>query len=324
MYLLAKITKERGIKVVLTGEGSDEVLLGYDLYKETKVRRFCLRQPTSARRPMLFDRLYPYLNTNGRGGSFWPQFFLTAGAPHDPLFSHMPRFLLTARIKEFYSDEVRDALGGVDVMQELRDDLPSAYSGWSDLERAAWLEVTTLLSGYLLSSQGDRMAMAHGMEGRFPFLDHRLHAFASRLPTRALLRGLREKDLLRRWADVHLPTTMPRRTKQPYRAPDVAAFYNDGPAPTYRDEVLGDDALRRAGLFDRDAVGGLIRRCESGRATGFHENQAMVGILSAQIWHQTFFQTADTGAVLPPEGADVLLGSATEAVHAGHTAERYR
>jgi asparagine synthase (glutamine-hydrolysing) len=315
MYLLAKLTKERGIKVVLTGEGSDEVLLGYDLFKETKVRRFCLRQPASPRRPMLFDQLYPYLNVNGRGGTFWSQFFLSAGSPSDPLFSHMPRFLLTARIKDFYSEDVRAATGGLDVMQNLRDQLPSAFAGWSDLERAAWLEVTTLLSGYLLSSQGDRMAMAHGMEGRFPFLDHRIHAFASRLPTRMLLRGLREKDLLRRWADAHLPSTMPRRTKQPYRAPDVAAFYNDGPPPVYRDEVLDDDSLRRARLFDPDAVKGLVRRCRSGRASSFLENQALVGILSAQLWHERFFRTADTGASLPAEGADVVIGAAPEALH---------
>mgnify|MGYP001373334337 CR=1 FL=1 len=322
MYLLAKLTKERGIKVVLTGEGSDEVLLGYDLFKETVVRRFCLRQPNSAWRTRLFDRLYPYLNTGGRGGTFWSRFFLNAGAPDDPLFSHMPRFLLTSRIKEFYSEGVRDALRSVDVMQELRDRLPPAFATWSNLERAAWLEVSILLPGYLLSSQGDRMAMAHGMEGRYPFLDHRLHRFASRLPTRRLLNGLREKDLLHRWASAYLPPSMPRRTKQPYRAPDITAFFNDAPAPEYRDELLDTDALTRSGLFDPDAVGGLVRRCRTGRATGFQENQALVGILSAQLWHHAFFQAPRASLPpLAPEGADIILGSALEAVPAIHGGE---
>ncbi len=102
MYLLARLTRANDIKVVLTGEGSDELFLGYDLFKETAVRQFCLRQPGSRTRPRLFDRLYPYLGGDGgarRGGEFWRRFFLDAGPVEDPLFSHLPRFLLTARIK---------------------------------------------------------------------------------------------------------------------------------------------------------------------------------------------------------------------------------
>jgi asparagine synthase (glutamine-hydrolysing) len=316
MYLLARLTRERGIKVVLTGEGSDEVFLGYDLFKETMVRRFCLRQPGSARRPRLFDRLYPYLRTGNRGGDFWARFFLTAGPADDPLFSHLPRFLLTSRIKDFYSDALRQALAGVDMMQELRDGLPPAFTGWSDLERAAWLEVTTLLPGYLLSSQGDRMAMAFGVEGRYPFLDHRLFHFASSLPTRSRLKGLREKDILRRWAAQALPPTVPLRTKQPYRAPDVPAFFNGSRPPEYRDLLLSADAVSGFGLFEPAAVAGLVRRCLAGRANGFVENQALVGILSSQLWYQQFIATRTVVPPLRPEGADALYGAIGDDVHA--------
>ena len=321
MYLLARLTRERGIKVVLTGEGSDEVFLGYDLFKETLVRRFCLRQPNSTWRPRLFDRLYPYLNAGNKGGAFWARFFLTAGATDDPLFSHMPRFLLTSRIKEFYGEALRDGLGGVDVLQSLRDSLPAAFRRWSDVERAAWLEVTTLLPGYLLSSQADRMAMAHGVEGRYPFLDHRLFVFSSSLPTRSRLRGLREKDVLRRWAATALPASVPQRTKQPYRAPDVPAFFNASRPPEYRDALLGGEALTRFGLFDAKTVSGLVRRCQAGRASGFMENQALVGILSAQLWHQQFFTARDRVRPLPPEGADALLGASGEEAHVVHAGE---
>jgi asparagine synthase (glutamine-hydrolysing) len=317
MYLLAKLTRERGIKVVLTGEGSDEVLLGYDLFKEAMVRRFCLRQPDSAWRPRMFDRLYPYLNAGNRGGTFWSQFFLNAGNADDPLFSHMPRFLLTSRIKEFYTDAMRESLAGTNVMQELRDDLPADFQRWSSLEQAAYLEVTTLLPGYLLSSQADRVGMAHSVEGRFPFLDHRLFAFASTLPGRTRLRGMREKDILHRWARQNLPDSLPKRTKQPYRAPDIAAFFNSSTPPAYRDALLDTGALDRFGWFDPAAVGGLVRRCQGGRATGFLENQALVGILSTQLWHQQFFTQQNTVVPLPPEGADVVLGSAIHAVHNG-------
>ncbi len=112
MYLLAKLARAHDIKVVLTGEGADELFLGYDLFKETAVRLFCLRQPESRTRPRLFDRLYPYLDPQGRRGDFWRRSFLDAGAPDDPLFSHLPRFQLTGRIKDFYSGDLRAELAG--------------------------------------------------------------------------------------------------------------------------------------------------------------------------------------------------------------------
>ena len=307
MYHLAKLTKEAGIKVVLTGEGADELFLGYDLFKEVSVRRFCQRRPDSLGRQRLFDRLYPYLAQQGRGGEFWRKFFLEAGEPEDPLFSHMPRFLLSARMKEFYTPEFRNALGGVDVIAELRASLPTRFFGWSSLNRAAYLEMTTLLSTYLLSAQGDRMAMAHGVEGRFPFLDHRLFEFAASLPTGSRLRGLREKEILRRWASRVLPPGIKRRGKQPYRAPDAPSFFASG-SPDWISDQLEPDALRRVGIFSAPAVDGLLRRCRAGVATGFRENQAIVGILSTQLWHQQFIQSSHKIDPLSIADASVVVG----------------
>jgi len=272
------------------------------LFKETVVREFCLRQPHSSVRPLLFDRLYPYLSGKGRAGEFWQKFFLSAGPPSDPLFSHMPRFLITSRIKDFYSADMCEALRGYDPLAELRDDLPAEFSSWSSLHRAAYLEMKTLLASYLLSSQGDRMGMAHGIEGRFPFLDHRLFEFAAALPTRSKLRGLREKDVLRRWAEDLVPPSVHERPKQPYRAPDVPAFFGSE-QPAYVEEQLCTKSLERSGIFDSDSVSGLVRRCASGRATGFRENQAMVAILSTQLWYSRFveahFATHRRAANLP-------------------------
>ena len=289
MYLLAELVRERGIRVVLTGEGSDEVFLGYDLFKETIVRQFCLRQPNSTVRPRLFDRLYPYLPDRHRGGDFWRRSFLNAGGADDPLFSHLPRFLLTARIKSFYSDEMRSVLAGVDVVDELRQSLPDGFGRWSALNRAAYLEMVTLLPSYLLSSQGERMSMAHGIEGRFPFLDHRLFEFAAALPARSKLCGLHEKRILREWAASVAPPAVIDRPKQPYRAPDAPSFFG-ARQPQYIDALLDEDCLRRTGIFNAAAVAGLVRRCRAGRATGFAENQAIVAILSTQLWYEAFFQ----------------------------------
>jgi asparagine synthase (glutamine-hydrolysing) len=309
LYLLAKLTREHDIKVVLTGEGSDELFLGYDLFKEVVVRKFCLRQPESRVRPRLFDRLYPYLGDTARAGDFWRRFFLSAGSPDDPLFSHLPRFQLAAWAKGLYGEGPREAVRGHDVMEELRSSLPPEFARWSGLGRAAFLEMETLLSPYLLASQGDRMAMAHGVEGRFPFLDHRLYEFVARLPERSKLKGLREKDILRRWANGRIPGPVAARGKQPYRAPDAPAFFGKD-QPEYVRELLQPRSIRSAGLFEPSSVAGLVRRCESGRALGFRENQAFVAVLSAQAWHHQFVEGQRSTKALPLRDADVTMGSA--------------
>jgi asparagine synthase (glutamine-hydrolysing) len=310
MYHLAKLTRERGIKVVLTGEGADELFLGYDLFKEVSVRRFCARRPESQGRPRLFDRLYPYLTQSLRGNDFWRRSFLEGSAPGDPLFSHMPRFLLGSWAREFYTREFTDSLGKIDVVAELRASLPTRFFAWSYLNQAAYLEMTTLLSPYLLSSQGDRMAMAHGVEGRFPFLDHHLYEFAASLPTGSRLRGLKEKEILRRWANRVLPPALKSRGKQPYRAPDAPSFFAPD-APKWVEDHLTPESVRRSGIFDARAVGGLVRRCRSGLATGFRENQAILGILSTQLWHHQFLQQLRSIQPLSVNRATTIIGDLT-------------
>ena len=289
LYLLSRAVRERGLKVVLTGEGSDEVFLGHDLFKEAIIRLLCWRRPASRVPPRLLDGLYPGIAPGVGKGEFWRGYFTSAGSPDDPLFSHLPRFQLTARIKDFYSAEFRVGLGPFDPLAELRARLPAGFAAWSPLGRAAYLEMTTLVSSYLLSSQGDRMAMAHGVEARVPYLDHRLFEFAAALPARSKLRGLREKDILRRWGDSTglVSPAVTRRRKQPYRAPDVPAFF-DGQAPEYVEALLDPASLQRTGIFNPQAVAGLVRRCRAGRAAGFRESQTLVAILSTELWYREF------------------------------------
>jgi asparagine synthase (glutamine-hydrolysing) len=307
LFLLSRLAREHGITVVLTGEGSDEVFLGYDLFKESAVRRFCLRRPDSRMRPRLLDRLYPYLQQGG-AGDMWRRFFLEAGTPDDPLFSHLPRFRLAAFLRGFYGPALVEGLSGVDIEGELRAALPADFGNWSFPNQAAFLEITTLLDGYLLAAQGDRMAMAHGVEGRYPFLDHRLFAYAAALPARSKLRGFADKAILRRWASGVIPEAVRIRPKQPYRAPDAPSFF--GPAaPDYVGELLAAKAVREAGLFDPEAVAGLVRRCRSGKATGTRENQALVGVLSAQLWHSGLVARREVQRPLDTARASVLAGS---------------
>lgn len=315
MFLLSRLTRDHGIKVVLTGEGADEVFWGYDLFKEVLVRRFCLRRPGSPRRRRLFSRLYPYLDARARHAEFWGRFFLGAGSPDDLLFSHMPRFLITARIKDLYSASMRESLQGYDAMQDLRDTISASLLPRTALERAAYLELVTLLSPYLLSSQGDRMSLAHGVEARYPFLDHHLAAFAAELPESCKLVGLREKVLLKRWAHGRVPAAVVGRAKQPYRAPDAAAFF--GPrAPDYVEALLGHLGRSDSGVFDPGVVASLVRRCRAGRITSVGENQAVVAVLSTELWYQHFIADPRRSPPLRLEEADVALDDTREEDHA--------
>jgi asparagine synthase (glutamine-hydrolysing) len=290
LYLLARATRAHGITVVATGEGADELFWGYDLFKETALRELHRREP--ARAEALLDELYPYLDVPAeRRGPAWKRFFFEAGAPGDPLFSHQPRIAATGIVRAFYRPEVAQALAGANgggPLARLRADLPASFARWSALERAAYLELTTLLAPNLLAAQGDRVAMAHGVEGRFPFLDHRVFDCSVALPPeRKLGPGMREKAELRALAERLLPREVVERPKQPYRAPEVAPFFGDH-APEWVEERLEVRALDEVGVFDPARVAGLLRRCRAGKAGGFREGMALVGILSTQVWHERF------------------------------------
>ena len=149
--------------------------------------------------------------------------------------------------------------------------------------------IRRMLPGYLLSSQGDRMLMANSVEGRFPFLDHRLIEFANRLHPRHKMRVLREKHLLREAMKRDLPASIAERHKQPYRAPDAAAFLKDA-TPDYVNQLLGRDCVARYGYFDPDRVERLVAKLKSARVDAARDNMAFVGILSTQLWHRHFVE----------------------------------
>jgi len=291
MRLLSQAVHAAGLKVVLTGEGADEVLGGYDIFKEAKVRRFWAQNPGSAWRPLLLRRLYPYLDLTSRQGDTFLREFFGQGLtdPDDAFFSHQPRWMTTAHCKLFWSREFRESVSS-NAQDRLRASLPVEFSRWHGFNRGEYLEAVTLLPGYLLSSQGDRMLMANSVEGRFPYLDHRLIAFANHLHPSVKMRVLREKHLLREAMHRFLPPAILRRDKQPYRAPDAAAFLDDN-APDYVSELTGPTALKRYGYFDTQKVGRLIAKLRRSHTPAIRDNMAFMGILSTQLWHAAFMES---------------------------------
>ena len=287
LFLLSRLVHESGIKVVLTGEGADEMFGGYDLFREGKIRRFWGRQPASTLRPRLLERLYPYLARSPVAQRMMAQEFFGRDRERwaEPGFAHQPRWTSTATLQRLLAADVRREADRVDVVGRLLGSLPVAFPRWSSLAQDQYLETRTLLSGYLLSSQGDRMLMAHSVEGRFPFLDVNVVDLADTLPDRFKLRGLDEKSVLKRVAEGLVPQQIIGRPKQPYRAPDARSFVGVG-APDWVAEIVSERAVANAGVFDPTAVGRLWRKCrEAADGVPFSnaDNMALVGVLSTGL-----------------------------------------
>ncbi len=295
LFLLSKLVQSQGIKVVLTGEGADEMFAGYDLFREGKVRRFWARHPESESRPRLLERLYPYLARSPVAQRAMARQFFGRNLAHAdaPGFAHDTRWQTTSALKRLFSPQLRAELGDRDARQTLLATLPPEFEAWDHLARDQYLEIRTLLSGYLLSSQGDRMLMAHGIEGRFPFLDREVVALADSLPSTYKLHVLDEKHVLKLASRDLVAPGIVARQKQPYRAPDAAAFAGKG-RPDYVDELLSDAAVKDAGLFELNAVSQLRKKLDrdmSGRQFSNADNMAFVGILSCQLLHHTYLRS---------------------------------
>ena len=309
---LSETVRASGYKVVLTGEGADEMFAGYDVFKLDKVRRFWARDPESKCRPLLLRRLYPYLARDlGRAGSLLQNAFrgrLTDTG--DPLYSHRVRFDHAARTLSLFLPAALDrAAAAGDPQEALCARLPEEFTKFNTLGRAQYLEIATFMCGYLLHSQGDRMLMGNSVEGRFPFLDFRVAEFAARLPERSKLLGLREKHVLRESIRDLLPTDVVRREKQPYRAPILRAFVG-ADAPEYVSELLEPRRLAEADLFAAQPVQRLVQKCRRNEALGVTESDemALVGVISVMLLHELMVARPRLAAPVRP--TRLVIGSA--------------
>ncbi len=291
LYLLSKLVNENNIKVVLTGEGADEVFGGYNIFKEDKIRRFLAKFPESNFRSLLLSRLYPYINKNSSSAqNFWQLFFKKNLADiENPYYSHMIRWNNTSQIKKFLTGDLQSQLKQREqIFEDLDQFVDPEIVKWHPFSRAQYLEMQLFMPGYLLSSQGDRMMMGHSVEGRFPFLDHRIIEFANTIPPEFKMKVLNEKYILKKTFGHLLPDSIIHRNKQPYRAPIYQCLKKNN--NSIAEHILKENVINEYGYFDSNTVKRLIKKTEKSEEIQLsaREDMAVVGIISLQLLHHHY------------------------------------
>lgn len=287
MMLLSEKVHNSGYKVVLTGEGSDEVFGGYDIFKEAKIREFWSRNPDSAWRASLLQRLYPYLDiARIQSPDYLKQAFghkLTD--TEDLLYAFHTRAKTTSAVLDFLASDRKSSMSeGMET--RVRKSFPVKPGQFGVFNLAQYIESRTIMPGYILSSQGDRMLMANSVEGRYPFLDHRVIEFAQGLKNSFKMNGLNEKYILKRLVKNRIPKSVINRPKQPYRSPDINALMCS--RDNHLLDFLSVDEINKNGVFDPTKVQMLIKKVRAGRAKSMKDNMLFTIILSTQIWFQEF------------------------------------
>ncbi|MEJ2051506.1 MAG: asparagine synthase (glutamine-hydrolyzing), partial [Calditrichota bacterium] len=286
LFLLSELVQEENLKVVITGEGADEVFGGYNIFREAKVRQFWARSPDSNIRFLLLKKLYPFIFSDK-----YNQMLRIIFRPHltetnNPFYSHLIRWENTSKNKMYYSKDMQDLIRSYDIYEELRQHLPPDFHKWDYFDKAQYLEMKLFMSGYLLSSQGDRPAMAHSVEIRVPFLDHRLIEFMSRVPAKWKIRGLREKYILMKVFQDYLPADILNRKKQPYRAPINGNLLNGK-----EHEILNHRFVRKSEIFDWEEIYSFINRSQQSGHQSEVDGMLLAGIVSTFYLLQSFTST---------------------------------
>jgi asparagine synthase (glutamine-hydrolysing) len=302
MYNLSRFVRQNNIKVVITGEGADEMLAGYDIFKEMLIRRFWARQPRSKFRPLLLKNLYPYIpqmvNANAQSLKFFYGFKLED--VHLPFYSHIMRWNNGRQLLRYLHPSHQEMARRFDPFEHWLRQMPEEFNEWGDLAKAQYLESTLFMSGYLLTSQGDRMTMANSVEGRYPFLDHRFIEFAAKLPEGLKMRGLNEKYLLKKMMKGKIPESICKRPKQAYRAPISTSFFSKQ-TTGYIESIVNTHTIEEYGIFDSELTSKLIAKIKATGTASEVENMTVMAIISTQLFYQFFLTGKPPVSLVQPQ-----------------------
>ena len=281
MWCLAREVRRQGYKAALTGEGSDEVLAGYSWLKVNRLMSCMDRgdfRPGDLLRRAGLGLGAPHLR--------WPVvkgLLDTVGGAHGIVDLYG---LVSMSRDRFYSRSMVAELDGHHAFLDLRLNL-ERMARWHPLNKGLYLGCKTMLPGLLMSQKGDRPAMAHAVETRYPFLDEEFMAFCAKIHPRWKLRGLvKDKYLLRRYARGFLPRSITDRSKALFQAPLDRGFFANPPA--YVRQLLSPESLARTGCFDAAAVQQAARNRESPPGLGRIMEMGLTGVMATQLWHHLY------------------------------------
>ncbi|MBS1803906.1 MAG: asparagine synthase (glutamine-hydrolyzing) [Acidobacteria bacterium] len=291
-FLLSKAVRDAGYKVVITGEGSDEILGGYAHF-----RRDMLLYNREGQNPAEIEQLLKWLNDNNavsRG------LLLPDGDTGDldavrRILGYVPSWFET-----FSSRAVKSAPLLADAfsckfkhresyMQLLSDiDVPGQLKGRDALNQSLYLWGKSVLANYILTMLGDRMEMGHSIEGRVPFLDHRVVECICRQPVNMKIRGLTEKYVLRESVRDVITDTVYKRQKHPFLSPP-ATLNPDQTFHVYVQDLLRGKTMASIGYFNQKEVVKMLDRIhtmDAGARTAY--DQILMPLVSMCVIHEGF------------------------------------
>ncbi len=263
-YLLSRAVRDSGIKVVMTGEGSDEIFAGYPHFRRDLVL-YGSNGHGLDDDPAAKARLLAELDAANRvsAGTLLPQ----GSTPVDSVqrvLGFVPSvlesfFQIGTRMLDVTTDEFRQAFADRDTFRVMLGclDVERQLAGRHPVNQSLYIWGSTMLPNYILSNLGDRMEMAHSVEGRLPFLDHHVFEEAARMPVSMKIRGMTEKYVLREAARSVLVDAVYTRQKHPFMSPP-ATIQQDGRLFTFLQDTLRSSALDGPGIYDRRKVTAML------------------------------------------------------------------
>lgn len=257
-YLLNKEIRKEGFKVALTGEGADECLAGY-----SHLRKDIIANLSCAEREELTNRLYQ-TNLSITGTEIALGNTLDCSALEQKL-SYIPSFLqakasIGYRMYQFLNEDMLHECSRHDFFNELLShyEIDSQLSGRHPVNQSLYFWTKLTLCNYILGTLGDGCEMASSIEGRLPFLDHRLFEYAARLPMQMKIKAYtNEKYILKEVAKPYITDNVYKRQKHPFQSPPLTRFFSKDDFCCLRDELTASDFVN-TGIFDADKVAKLI------------------------------------------------------------------
>ena len=295
-FVLSRAVREAGYKVVLTGEGSDEILGGYPPF-----RRDMLLYDNDGQDPEVVRQLLVELdnaNPVSRGLLLPDGAQLSLASVRERLGfapSWMEAYGSTGfKLHALFSPAFSAAHAGRDSFRALLDglDVAGQLNGRPPVHQSLYLWGKTQLNNYVLAMLGDRMEMAHSVEGRVPFLDHMLVELVRSLPVRQKIRGMTEKYVLREAVRPVLTETVYARHKHPFTSPPVALAPDEKLHELLQTSLRGP-AMAALPFYDQDKVVRLLDSLpgmdDAGRTAA---DPALMVLLSACMLQERFSLSA--------------------------------